>query len=135
MNGPIDPVVGEGTPYRKVENLHILFWLLKDISWCLEWKVLGISMIFPTLLIAVVISWRQRYRPSELAHNVAVAFWITANSYWMISEFFGFDEVHIWQAVQARHLAAIPFALGMLFLLNYYLFGRKSRQVEPSAIP
>jgi len=130
MNGRLEP--GNGTRYRKVENLHIVFWLLKDISWCLEWKVLGVSMIFPTLLIAIVISWRQRHQPAELAHNVAVAFWIMANSYWMIAEFFGFDEEHIWRAVEARHLAAIPFALGMLFLLNYYLFGRRSRLLERS---
>ena len=42
--------------YRKMENLHILFWLLKDISWCLAWKPLGIAMIFPTLIMAVVIA-------------------------------------------------------------------------------
>ena len=21
--------------YRKMENMHILFWLVKDVSWCL----------------------------------------------------------------------------------------------------
>ena len=40
--------------FRRMENMHIIFWLLKDISWCLFWKPLGIAMIFPTLIIAIV---------------------------------------------------------------------------------
>ena len=77
--------------YRKMENLHIVFWLFKDISWCMTWRVLGIAMIIPTLFVAIVIAWRTRQFKSELAHNLAIAFWISANSLWMISEFFGFD--------------------------------------------
>ncbi len=60
--------------YRKMENLHIVFWLLKDISWCVVWKPLGILMIFPTLIIAIVIAYRNREYVSELAHNVAIVF-------------------------------------------------------------
>ena len=33
--------------FRKMENMHIIFWLFKDISWCMVWKVLGIAMILP----------------------------------------------------------------------------------------
>ena len=29
--------------YRKMENLHIVFWLFKDISWCLGIRPIGIS--------------------------------------------------------------------------------------------
>jgi hypothetical protein len=110
--------------YRRMENMHILFWLLKDISWCMIWKELGLAMIFPTLIIAIIISWRTRSVRSELAHNLAVTFWIAANSYWMISEFWGFDEVHVWNGFEGKHIAVIPFAIGILFLLNYYLFQR-----------
>lgn len=108
--------------YRKMENMHIIFWLLKDVSWCLIWKTLGIAMIFPTLIISIIIAWRTRQFKSELAHNLAITFWITANSYWMISEFWSFDEVHIWRQFEARHLSLIPFAMGMGVLLYYYLF-------------
>jgi hypothetical protein len=116
--------------YRKMENMHIGFWLLKDVSWCLIWKVLGILMIFPTLLIAIVISYRTREIRSELAHNLAVTFWITANSLWMISEFFHFDTLKVWGAFEGKHLALIPFAIGILILLNYYLF-QKPAEKEP----
>jgi hypothetical protein len=36
-------------------------------------------------------SWKNRHIKSELAHNLAIVFWISANAYWMISEFFHFD--------------------------------------------
>ena len=106
--------------YRKMENMHIVFWLLKDISWCLVWKPLGLAMILPTLVIAIVISWRTREVKSELAHNLAVVFWIAANSYWMISEFFHFDEAIIWGNVTGKHLSVVPFAIGIGILAFYY---------------
>jgi hypothetical protein len=111
--------------YRRMENMHILFWLVKDISWCLIWKVLGMAMIFPTLIVAILISWRTRNVASELAHNLAVIFWITANSYWMISEFFGFDDLHIWGPFDGKHLALIPFLTGLVILIHFYVFGKR----------
>src|SRR5687767_7284761 len=89
--------------YRKMENLHIVFWLLKDISWCMVWKPLGISMIFPTLIIAIVIAVRNRQYVSELCHNTAIIFWITANSYWMVSEFLHFDTNVITGSITYKH--------------------------------
>jgi hypothetical protein len=107
--------------YRKMENLHIVFWLFKDIGWCLIWKPLGIIMIFPTLLISIVIAYRTRGLVSELCHNLAITFWISANSYWMISEFFHFDANVIIGWITYKHLALIPFFLGVFCLLFYYL--------------
>jgi len=107
--------------YRKMENMHILFWLIKDVSWCMVWKPLGILMVVPTLGIALVIAWRTRMYKSELAHNLAIVFWIGANSYWMCSEFFGFDTAHVTPSITGKHLALIPFGIGLLILLYYYL--------------
>jgi hypothetical protein len=106
--------------YRKMENLHIVFWLFKDLSWCMIWKPLGIAMIFPTLLISIVIAWRTRKFMSELCHNLAIIVWITANSYWMISEFFAFDTLPLFGSFTYKHLALIPFTLGILLLAFYY---------------
>lgn len=116
--------------YRKMENMHIVFWLLKDVSWCMIWKSLGIAMIIPTLAIAILIAWRTRDLKSELAHNLAITFWISANAYWMISEFFHFDTIHIWQQFQGKHLAIIPFAIGVIILANYYLFQKPLEKEE-----
>jgi hypothetical protein len=110
--------------YRRMENMHIAFWLVKDISWCMIWKVLGIAMIFPTLTVAIVIAWRTRHIAAELTHNLAIALWITANSVWMISEFFGFDSSIIWKDFTGKHLALVPFFTGALILFYYYVFLR-----------
>ncbi|TKK67799.1 hypothetical protein FC093_13705 [Ilyomonas limi] len=107
-----------------MENLHIVFWLFKDISWCIILKPLGILMIFPTLIISIVIAWRTRALMSELCHNLAITFWITANSYWMISEFFAFDEKMIWGGISYKQLTLVPFLLGMFILMYYYLYWR-----------
>jgi len=114
--------------YRRMENMHIVFWLIKDISWCMIWKTLGIAMVIPTLTIALVIAWRTREIKSELAHNLAVAFWISANSYWMVSEFYGFDETRIVGPYEGKHLAMIPFMIGVLILAWYYLIQRKKER-------
>lgn len=106
--------------YRKMENLHIVFWLLKDISWCMIWRPLGIAMIFPTLIIAIIIALRTRQYMSEVCHNLAIVVWITANSYWMISEFLHFDTLPVYGDITYKHLALIPFVMGILILAYYY---------------
>lgn len=116
--------------YRKMENLHIVFWLFKDISWCMIWKPLGIAMIFPTLIIAIMISWRTRHFMSELCHNLAITVWITANSYWMISEFLHFDMIPLFAEYTFKHLSIIPFVLGILFLAYYYIVWKPSNKNE-----
>jgi hypothetical protein len=120
--------------YRRLENLHIVFWLFKDISWCMMWKELGIIMVIPTLSVAIYISYRTRKIKSELAHNLAVAFWISANSYWMISEFFGFDQTPIWNGYEGKHLAMIPFLIGVFILAWYYLFQRSKEIKEEVSV-
>jgi hypothetical protein len=101
--------------YRVTENLHILFWLLKDISWAMLWKTLGMIMLGPTLSVAILITWQTRKLKAELFHNLAISFWICANGFWMIVEFFGYDE-------QLRVFTAIPFGIGLFFISIYYLY-------------
>jgi uncharacterized membrane protein len=116
--------------FRKMENLHIVFWLFKDLSWCMIWKPLGIAMILPTLLISIVIAWRTRGFMSELYHNLAIIVWITANSYWMISEFFSFDTIPLFGIFTYKHLALIPFTLGILLLAFYYIVWKPKHKDE-----
>jgi len=124
MTHTAEPVYNIPAKYRRMENMHIVFWLFKDISWCMIWKTLGIMMVVPTLTIAIIIAWRTRQFKSELAHNLAIVFWISANSLWMISEFFNFDTMLIWQQFTGKHLALIPFFTGALILLYYYIVQR-----------
>ena len=117
--------------FRKLENMHILFWLVKDICWCVGFKPLGVAMIFPTLIVALYITWRNRQIVAELMHNLAVAFWITANSMWMIFEFMERDE-------ELKYYCVIPFATGLILLMYYYLvyvpLKRRRRKMHPAAV-
>ena len=108
--------------YRKMENLHIIFWLFKDIAWCMVWRPLGIIMIVPTLTISIVIAWRTRHIVAELCHNLAIVVWITANSFWMCSEFIGVDNQILFRSTTIKQLAMIPFLTGVLILGYYYLW-------------
>lgn len=120
--------------YRKMENLHIVFWLFKDVSWCMVWRPLGIIMILPTLFISIVIAWRTRKYTSELCHNLAICVWITANSYWMISEFLHFDADIVTGSITFKHLAMIPFLTGVLILAYYYLYWKPKHKHEPESM-
>jgi hypothetical protein len=110
--------------FRKIENLHILLWLLKDTCWALNLRIPGLIMIVPTLTVAIVITWQTRHMQAELFHNLAVDFWITANCLWMVGEFFHWDE-NLWHSYGLRQLALLPFSLGLGVLLYYYVFLRK----------
>jgi len=96
---------------RHFENLHIPLWLLKDTCWMLEWKALGVFMIIPTMLVAILITVKTRLE-DEFFINLAICFWITANAYWMCCEFFGYIE---W-----KNLAGIPFIAGMASVSWFY---------------
>jgi len=100
--------------FRNLENLHVLFWLIKDICWCIGFKPLGVTMIFPTLIVAIYIMIKNRHIVSELAHNLAIIFWIAANSLWMIFEFAGTDE-------ELKYYCLIPFMAGLMILMYYYI--------------
>ena len=102
---------------KKQENLHIVFWLIKDSCWMLEIKWLGILMVGPALFVALRISYLAR-ATSDVFINLAIFFWIMANSYWMITEFY-FDNLH-------KNLAGIPFLLGFFFVAVFYLGNNKN---------
>jgi hypothetical protein len=96
---------------RKQENLHILLWLIKDTCWVTGFKIGGMVLILPTLIVAIAITWRWRHLRAELFHNTAVCFWLGANITWMIGEFY-FDDT-------TRPIAIVFFAFG-LFAIAYY---------------
>lgn len=98
--------------FRKIENLHILLWLLKDICWVADLKWMGTFMILPTISVAFWLTLKMRKSYSELMHNLAVILWILANSTWMIGEFFFADGT--------RPLALVFFASGLMLLFIFY---------------
>lgn len=115
--------------FRRTENMHILLWLLKDVSWAMNLRIAGIIMIIPTLTVALLITWQTRHMKSELFHNLAVDFWITANCTWMLGEFFEWDE-NLWHGYGLRQASIIPFAIGLGVLAWYYLVLYRKRDNE-----
>ena len=103
--------------FRRIENLHILFWLVKDLCWAMNFRYIGMFMILPTIVAALMITWQTRKIYSELMHNLAVVFWITANCTWMIGEFYGIDE----GPYGLRTMAIIPFGIGLTILATFYI--------------
>lgn len=99
---------------RRFENFHIVLWLIKDFCWCMNWRPLGLIIIFPTLAFALFITFKSKNLKSELFHNLAVIMWILANSTWMLGEFYFNDSL--------RHYAMLFFVAGLLLVLYYYIF-------------
>ncbi len=104
---------------RRFENFHILLWLIKDTCWMLEVKWLGALMVAPTLLMALIIVFKSRHTP-EVLINLAILFWITANGFWMLMEFF-FANAY-------KDFSAIPFALGFLCVGVFYYRSYSSKK-------
>jgi len=105
---------------QKYESVHVVMWLLKDSCWMLELKWLGAIVMVPTILIAAYIVYKTR-QIREVYVNCAIFFWIVANSYWMMIEFFN-NNHH-------KNLAAIPFALGFVFIFIYFAAARKEAEL------
>ena len=112
--------------FRRIENLHILLWLVKDACWAINLKIPALIMIIPTLWVAIVITYQTRKITSEFLHNLAIDFWITANCTWMIGEFTGWDT-NLVGPYGLREFSLIPFGIG-LFILGYYylIYARKN---------
>ena len=80
----------------------------------LQWKTLGITMIIPTVLVAIIITIITFLgKDDEFWINLAICFWIGANSYWMICEFTGHEEF--------KNYAGFPFVAGMISVAIFYV--------------
>ena len=101
------------TRIRATENLHILLWLIKDTCWVQEYRLMGVCMIVPTIAVAIFLTIRTRLVKEEFIHNLAIVFWLCANSIWMIGEFYYEDAT--------RPYAVIFFSMGLFTLAVHYV--------------
>lgn len=109
---------------RLLENLHLPFWLIKDLCWAMVWKPLGIMMIVPTVSLAVYLALRTRRNPKEFLPNLAIACWISANSIWMCDEFY---------ALGIKSNCILFFSAGLIAILIWlfrYFPGEWKRSAE-----
>lgn len=103
---------------RGTENLHILLWIVKDTCWVQDYRLAGVLMILPTISVAIYLTAQARAQRDEFIHNLAVVFWLCANSVWMIGEFFFDDHTRTCARLQRDWIAhpGVPLPAEMLAL-------------------
>ena len=105
-------LTGFGGAFLAALWISLVIWTYRDIRTRARDPLV---QTLATLLVAVLICWRTKHMISEFTHNLAIIFWISANSLWMISEFFNWGD-------DFRYWALIPFGLGLITLIYYYAF-------------
>lgn len=71
-------------------------------------------MIVPTISVAMIITYKSwKEKDDEFWINLAISFWIMANSYWMVCEFVKHEEL--------KNSAGIPFIGGMICVSIFYI--------------
>lgn len=89
----------------------------------LQWKLAGTVMIIPTITVAIIITYASvREKSDEFWINLAICFWIGANSYWMLCEFSRHEAI--------KDYAGFPFIAGMICVAYFYILRfRKNKSV------
>lgn len=106
---------------NRKENLHVVFWLVKDFAWISGFKILGVTLAVPTILLAFHFTWITKVNKDSFYHNLAILFWILANSIWMFGEFYFEDQKRIW---------AMPFFIAGLLVIGYFYFFEGYRRLK-----
>jgi TRAP-type C4-dicarboxylate transport system permease large subunit len=94
---------------RKKENLHVVFWLIKDFAWLAGFKWLGMGMAVPTVLLSYWLTFKSRSNRTDFFHNLAVSFWNTK-----------------------RHLVIPVFVAGLTVIGYFYLTEYLSKRKNPA---
>lgn len=110
---------------KALDTLHIPVWLAKDIAWLLVYKPLGVAMILPAVAIALHLCVKTVFNKFLFYQNLAILFWISANSTWMAGEFFHFAY---------KVPAVLFFTAGILAITWHYILEFKSDN-EPLTKP
>jgi hypothetical protein len=105
-----------GKLYFALDALHIPIWLFKDLAWVLLWRPLGVAMVVPALAVAVYLCVATRRMREKFLLNCAILCWISANSFWMLGEFFEFPY---------QKVAVTLFATGIVIMGLFFRFWMK----------
>lgn len=101
--------------FCKIENLYILLWLLKDLCWVVDWKLMGSIMIVLMVGVVIWLIWKMRKNYVELMYNFVVVCWICVNVIWMLGEFYFYDGICLYV------IGVFVVGLG---LLVFFYFGK-----------
>jgi len=69
-------------------------------------------MIVPTILVAIFIAAKS-FSKNIFRVNLAICFWISANGYWMLCEFY--------EHVELKQYAIYPFCAGLISASLFFI--------------
>lgn len=75
-------------------------------------------MVLPTVGMAIYILITTRKRSAVFFYNLAVLFWITANSIWMLYDFF--ESSHTWTHAAMLGVVRSLFLMGLGCIVFYH---------------
>lgn len=74
---------------RGLDNIHIYFWITKDLCWVQSWFFAGIAIGSTACLYALLLAFRAIYWQRNISLfwiKIAEFLWLFANFWWMIGE-------------------------------------------------
>lgn len=73
---------------RYVENIHLYFWLLKDLAWSLRYTDFGMTFGTIAVLFLGVLYYNAIKTTSseEILYVITMTFWLIGNYLWMMGE-------------------------------------------------
>lgn len=79
------------TTFRQYELFHIFCWLLKDLCWNANIKVLWSIFVLPTFFISFDFIWlcsHNKKMTIDMCHYISQFIWVSANIIWAYGELF-----------------------------------------------
>lgn len=103
---------------RYVENIHLYFWMLKDLAWSLDYRDFG--MVFGTIAILWLgmLYWNAIKAKSteEIYFLIPTSLWLIGNYLWMTGELVNSDDDYL------RPKGSYCMIAGMCLTIFYHIF-------------
>ena len=83
--------------WRQYEYMHMLFWVIKDLSWNRQFLPTWIIGVLFSILLGLDFIWISYNKGfvTDMAHYAAQLLWVLANAAWAYGEFFtSYDEAY-----------------------------------------
>lgn len=89
--------------FRQYENIHMFFWLAKDLAWNETNISLWLLFLIPTILVSTdyfIIALSGKNTIIDVAHYTSTIIWVIGNIVWALGEFFYDDydnPIKLWR--------------------------------------
>lgn len=123
-----------------LDNLHIYFWITKDLCWVQSWLLPGLIIGALACLYALFLIFRAAYWRRNIGEfwiKMSEFLWLFANYWWMIGELhddhYGYFDDHE-KSIVDRHTkeAGVVFICTLVWISLYYVVLKPMRFLEES---